>query len=289
MKFSLKRVLLPAIGALALLQCTVARPLLPIGSDDIVERSEVYENSLLEREVIPLEIRNDLVETWFEEFERRGGRKASRGSAVPRKGTQIKKQPKANPFSAKSKGKAAPPSPKPQPGNKQKALPNKAKLTLGKDARKELDNLGLHGKARKNTVKWHKNQVKKHMKTNPVLKGKAKTGTIEHIAHKGGSNPKEKNHITASFRDKNKKDVLNKFNGGKNHHLYVNNKGLPRQAKGAMNKNNAEIKGQSKSHQTSVGKTRTPGKSSGKGKGTQHAGKGFSKNSNKGFQRKGRK
>ncbi|CAA7267218.1 unnamed protein product [Cyclocybe aegerita] len=282
MKFSLKRVLLPAIGALALLQCTVSRPLLPIGSDDLVERSEVYDNGLLEREAIPLEIRNDVVDTSFDELERRGGRTA------PRKSTQIKKETKANPFS-KGKGKAAPPGAKPKAGNKQKALPNSAKLTLGKDARKELDNLGLHGKARKNTVKWHKNQVKQHMRTNPTLKGKAKTGTIEHIAHKGGSNPKEKNHITASFRDKNKKDVLNKFNGGKNHHLYVNNKGLPRQAKGAMNKNNAEIKGQSKSHQTSVGKTRTPGKSSGKGKGTQHAGKGFSKNSNKGFQRKGRK
>jgi hypothetical protein len=35
-----------------------------------------------------------------------------------------------------------------------------------------------------------------------------------HVAHKGGSNPKEKNHITASFRDKNRKQISNKFNGG---------------------------------------------------------------------------
>jgi hypothetical protein len=34
------------------------------------------------------------------------------------------------------------------------------------------------------------------------------------LAHEGGSNPKEKSHITASFREKNNKVIANGFNGG---------------------------------------------------------------------------
>ncbi|KAF8972229.1 hypothetical protein BDZ97DRAFT_2054324 [Flammula alnicola] len=165
----------------------------------------------------------------------------------PPKNTQIKQ----NPLS-KDKAKTGTGSTTTQPQNKQKALLNSAKLKLSEKARKELYSIGVHGKARKDTIEWHKYQLKQQMSNNPALKGKGGMGIVEHIAHMGGSNPKEKNHITASFRDKYKEQIPNNFNGGKNHHLYVNNKGLPLQAKLAMNKNNAEINGQSKSHQTSV-------------------------------------
>jgi len=284
MLFSLKHLLLPALGALALLQCTVARP---VANDGLIERRETYENALLDRDFINLELeaRTNLVDDSLLE---RASLDRRAGQTHPRQSTEIKKEVKANPYS-KGKAKTDTASAAPRPKNKQKALPNSAKLTLSKDARKELDGMGLHGKARKSAIKWHKNQLKQQMKTNPVLKGKATTGVIEHVAHKGGSDPKEKNHITASFRDKNRMDVANEFNGGKNHHLYVDNKGLPPQAKAASDKNNAEIKGQSKSHQTSVGRTRSPGKSSNKGKGKQNPENAFSKNAEKGFQEKQRR
>ncbi|KAF8953713.1 hypothetical protein BDZ97DRAFT_1983882 [Flammula alnicola] len=150
----------------------------------------------------------------------------------PPKNTQIKQ----NPLS-KVKAKTGTGSTTTQPQNKQKALLNSAKLKLSEKARKELYSIGVQGKARKDTIKWHKYKVEQQMKNNPVLKCKGEMGIVEHIAHKGGSNPKEKNHITASFRDKYKEQIPNNFNGG---------------AQLAMNKNNAEINGQSKSHQTSV-------------------------------------
>jgi hypothetical protein len=96
----------------------------------------------------------------------------------PRRG-QIRKETKANPYTPRGRSNPAPKSRAPQPANRQKGLPNAAKLTMSKDARKELDGMGLHGKARKNTIKWHKSQVKKEMRTNPALKGKARTGVIE--------------------------------------------------------------------------------------------------------------
>jgi len=37
--------------------------------------------------------------------------------------------------------------------------------------------------------------------------------SYRHVAHKGGTDPKEKNHITASFYDKNKIDISNNVNG----------------------------------------------------------------------------
>lgn len=205
--------------------------------------------------------------------------------------------------------------------------PAPAKVMLGDTAKQELDKMKLHGKARKQTIKWHKKQVKEHMQHNPHLNRehhKASTATIEwvnnldpmfyslilqrHLVHKGGSNPKEKNHITASFRKENNQHILNTFNGGvrcillfcccwawthfflqRHHHLYVNNGGLNRHGKAAWEKNNANITGQSHSHQTSVGKTRSSGKSSNKGKGKQNPQQNFSKNSNKDFQQKRRK
>ena len=46
-----------------------------------------------------------------------------------------------------------------------KGLP--PKITFGKGARKDLDDLGLHGKERKKAKKYHKNIIKEHMKTLP--------------------------------------------------------------------------------------------------------------------------
>ncbi|PPR02755.1 hypothetical protein CVT26_009465 [Gymnopilus dilepis] len=166
------------------------------------------------------------------------------------------------------------------------------KLELSPAASQELDNMGLHGKKRKEVIKWHKAQVKAHMRNDPYLKGKgAETGTIEHLVHTGGSNPKERNHITASFEDKKSRPITNNFNDGNHHHIYVHTmQGLPPQAKAAWNKNNAKIRGQARTRQTSLGKTASSGKSRTKGKGRQNPERNFSKNSRKGFQRrKGRR
>jgi len=259
MLFSLKNLLLPAIGTLALLQCAVGRPLPDgtTGNDGLIERQEAYDNALLDRAFI-----DGVDNSLFERAPARGG---------------IRKEAKVNPYSKGQKvAKTVQPARKPkQPQQGQHVSP---KMTLGKNAREELDKMGLHGKARKSTIKWHKNQVKQQMRTHPALKGKAKSAVIEHVAHKGGSDPKEKNHITASFRDKNRQTVPNSFNGGKNFHLYVGSKGLNRAAKTASSRNNAQIMDKPKSFQTSVSKTRTPGKSSNKGKGKQNPGNSFSKN-----------
>ncbi|KAF8803322.1 hypothetical protein BYT27DRAFT_7244365 [Phlegmacium glaucopus] len=248
MLFFYNRVLLTAITALALLQFTVARPLLLTEDNALVERSEASKNAPIEHD-------------WL--YRRQG------------KG-QITKEPKANPYKPKEKPPSAPVK-KPQPPNNQnqrKALPSNTKLQLGDHAREELDKMGLHGKPRRDMIKWHKTQVKNEMKTNPLLKDKAKSGVIQHLAHEGGSDPKEKNHITASFHDKDKKPISNDFNGGINHHVYVDTKGMSAQGKAGWNKNNAEIRG---------GQSIPPPD---KGKGKQKSGKEFSKNPEKGFQTK---
>ncbi|KAF9475178.1 hypothetical protein BDN70DRAFT_924162 [Pholiota conissans] len=164
-------------------------------------------------------------------------------------------------------------------------------LTLGKYASKELDKLGLHGKVRKNTINWHKKQMKKAMRTHPLLKGVAQKGEIVHIAHKGGSNPSEKNHITATFLNKEGSEIMNDFNGESKHHIYVNsdNKGLSSHVKGAMDGANARITHKSRDHQVASGKTRTRGKSRGKGKGQNNRNRNFSKNPHKGYKRRGGK
>ena len=54
-----------------------------------------------------------------------------------------------------------------------------------------------------------------------------------------------------------------------NHHLYVGDKGLMRNGKAGLNRNDADIRGQPISAQKSLSKTRTRGKSSNKGKGKQ--------------------
>jgi len=140
-----------APGLLALLQSTLARPwsvvffalscianlqTSPLFDDGLIER-ETSEDTLFKREFTDIDARNNLL-GWFPELERRGGRAHARTANQQQKRQKKKEQPK---------------------------------YTLGKDARAELDRMNLHGKVRKNTIKWHKKQVKKQMKTNPTLKG----------------------------------------------------------------------------------------------------------------------
>jgi len=77
-----------------------------------------------------------------------------------------------------------------------KGLP--PKITFGAAARKDLDNLGLHGKERVKAKKYHKNIVKKHMKTVPG----AHTAEITRIAHVGGTTPNDSLHATVAYRKK---------------------------------------------------------------------------------------
>jgi len=71
-----------------------------------------------------------------------------------------------------------------------------AKVTFGSDARRKLDELGLHGKARQHAKNYHKNIVKAEMKAHGAEKGR-----VFHLAHKGGSDPNEKNHLTVGLYD----------------------------------------------------------------------------------------
>jgi len=253
MLFFRNRVLLAAISAFALLQLIVAHPLPLIKDNDLVKRTEALKNAPLEHDYVRLY--------------RRG------------KG-DITKEPKANPYQPKTKPASAPVEKARPPNNqnKRKALPNNTKLKLADTARAELDKIGVHGKERRNMIKWHKTQVKNEMKNNPLLKDNARTGVIQHLAHEGGSVAKEKTHITATFRDKDNKQIPNDFNGGNNHHVYAESPhGLMGQGKAALNRNNADIRGQSEAHQKTLSKTRTPGKSSNKGKGKQNPDREFSK------------
>lgn len=79
-----------------------------------------------------------------------------------------------------------------KPGPKQ---PKTAVITFDTEARKEMDNLGLHGKARKRVKNYHKAVLKQDMRRHG-----AATGTIMHIAHSGGSDPNERFHITAEYK-----------------------------------------------------------------------------------------
>lgn len=75
--------------------------------------------------------------------------------------------------------------------------PANAKVTFGSDARRKLDELGLHGKQRQHAKNYHKNIVKAEMKAHGAEKGR-----VFHLAHKGGSDPKERNHLTVGLYDK---------------------------------------------------------------------------------------
>lgn len=209
---------------------------------------------------------------------------ATRNKGTPKQERGAAKAPKQQNAAAPAKKAPAQNPPKHKP------LPNNTKIRLSDDARSELNKMGLHGKDRRKEIKNQKGAVKKEMR-----KQGAVTAEIKHVAHKGGSDKKEKNHITASLYAKkqpgdtgrNGKVIPNKFNGGPNHHIYVNNKGTSQAAKKGRNANDADIRGQSKQQQVSVSKTPTAGKSSTKGKGKQHAkSDGFSKNDNKGIKRR---
>lgn len=95
---------------------------------------------------------------------------------------QISKEPKANPFKSKAKPASTPVGKSQPQNNKPKGLPINAKLTLSESARTELNKIGLHGKERRNMIKWHKTQVKNEMKNNPLLKGKAHKGVIQWVS-----------------------------------------------------------------------------------------------------------
>ncbi|PPQ91041.1 hypothetical protein CVT25_013966 [Psilocybe cyanescens] len=258
MFFSLKS-LLPTVAALVVLKGAIAVPVFSEFSDDLAERSEFDDNSLLERQVYDFDLseRDDILDAVLDaRFDHDVLHDIDHAAG-------------------KHQYTHAP-----------------TKLSIGEGAKHELNRLNVHGKERKNVIKWHKNQVKKEMKTNPDLKH-AHTGVIEHLAHKGGSQPKEKNHITASFKDKHGQQIHNKYNGGPNHHLYVNknNKGTGRQAKGGLNKNNNELKGKHTGNKAATNRNpdnrhgKSSQKNGGKGKGQQRQG-GGSKNQNKGLQAK---
>ncbi|KAH9474488.1 hypothetical protein JR316_0012947 [Psilocybe cubensis] len=72
--------------------------------------------------------------------------------------------------------------------------PANAKVTFGNAAKAHLDELGLHGKDRKKVKKYHKQVVKQDMKNHG-----AHSARVFHLAHTGGSDPNEKNHITAGY------------------------------------------------------------------------------------------
>lgn len=128
-----------------------------IEDNALVERTEAFKSAPLEHDYVKLYRRKGL-----------GG---------------IAKESKANPFKSKSKPPTAPVQ-KAQPQNNQNqrkgpGLPHYTKLRLADSARSELDKIGLHGKQRRNMIKWHKAQVKTEMKKNPLLAGKAHTGVIQ--------------------------------------------------------------------------------------------------------------
>lgn len=149
-------------------------------NDDLIERREMYGNAQLNHELVDCNLvtRADLLE-WRAPPKLSAGRPKQQ---LP-KSTQFRKEAKASPYTpkrGKPEAEAGGAQPKaPGLANGKKALPTSAKLIFSKGALEELDGMGLHGTARKNTIKWHKNQVKMEMRTNPLLNGKAKLGVIK--------------------------------------------------------------------------------------------------------------
>jgi len=131
---------------------------------------------------------------------------------------------------AKQAKQAATKAAKAEQGKKNAAAEKaKAKVTFGKSAKEGLDNLGLHGKDRKDAKNYHKQTVKAEMKTNG-----ATTAKVVHLDHKGGSVAEEKNHITTHFYDKNKATIpstwtdkkTGQVNNGELHHVYPDQHGV---------------------------------------------------------------
>jgi len=91
------------------------------------------------------------------------------------------------------------------------------KVVFSNGARKHLDSLGLHGKARKRAKTWHRNVVKNEMKQRG-----ATSARIVHLAHTQGSvDPKL--HVTGNLWN-GKKAMKNTYNRGNLHHMYVGNR-----------------------------------------------------------------
>jgi len=284
------RFLVAAIALVGFMHVATARPL--HHSSGLSKRDLADASALLERE-FSFGSEFDLDARLFEDVEELLKRAPNKNKPA-QTATRSKGTPKQERGAAKApqqKTNAAPAKKPPhQNPPKHKPLPNNTKIRLSDDARSELNKMGLHGKDRRKEIKNQKSAVKKEMR-----KQGAVTAEIKHVAHKGGSDPKEKNHVTASLYAKkqpgdtgrNGKVIPNTKNGGPNHHIYLNNKGTSQASKKARAGNDADIRGQSKQQQVSVSKTPTAGKSSTKGKGKQHAkSDGFSKNDNKGIKRR---
>jgi len=101
-----------------------------------------------------------------------------------------------------------------------------AKVSFSGGAKKHLDNLGLHGKDRKNVKKFHSKIAK-----NEMGKKGADSAQIKHLAHTEGSKD-PKMHMTANLWDKNNKRIKSTYGTppkkGDLHHLYTGSKPLPK-------------------------------------------------------------
>jgi len=94
-------------------------------------------------------------------------------------------------------------------------LPPHTKIVLAGKAREELDRLNLHGKARKDAIGYHKRIMKAEMKKHGAVEAE-----LTHIAHSGGSDPNEKDHITAKLWNPDLLAIHGAM-GTNSHHLYT--------------------------------------------------------------------
>ncbi|KAF8990063.1 hypothetical protein BDQ17DRAFT_1372381, partial [Cyathus striatus] len=101
-----------------------------------------------------------------------------------------------------------------------------AKVPFSRGAKKHPDNLGLHGKDRKNVKKFHSKVAKKEMG-----KKSADLAQIKHLAHTEGSKD-PKMHMTSNLWNKNNKRIKSTYGTppkkGDLHHLYTGSKPLPK-------------------------------------------------------------
>ncbi|KAH6879386.1 hypothetical protein BKA70DRAFT_209650 [Coprinopsis sp. MPI-PUGE-AT-0042] len=88
----------------------------------------------------------------------------------------------------------------------QKPAPHAARITFSDLARQELDRMGLHGKDRRKTVKWHKKHVKKEMK-----KIGASSAMVDAYRSQRRKQPQRSHHITASFKNRDGRAIKNNF------------------------------------------------------------------------------
>ncbi|KAF8988140.1 hypothetical protein BDQ17DRAFT_1374327 [Cyathus striatus] len=110
--------------------------------------------------------------------------------------------------------------------NHQDSTHTPAKVPFSRGAKKHPDNLGLHGKDRKNVKKFHSKVAKKEMG-----KKSADLAQIKHLAHTEGSKD-PKMHMTANLWNKNNKRIKSTYGTppkkGDLHHLYTGSKPLPK-------------------------------------------------------------